>query len=241
MMTVTTALFSPDESHRVPERSRVYSPEWVDKLARGVRRFSDEGVRFVCLTHYAQDEFKEDVEAVPFLEDTREVMCLTEVFRPDLGIDRGMFIALDSIILGNLSDLFSYRGDFALPRLEFHGKSMFYNPVCLYHGPAATVLWENRDAAKASKYHWDDFGPSEQLYWAGEYPGKIDDIHELYRGQIASYSWLIPDDRPPRRKGRGDSPYGTEEELAQSVRVAYFYGALKPHNASKNWVTDQWK
>ncbi|MDB4312121.1 hypothetical protein N9937_01695, partial [bacterium] len=117
-------------------------------------------------------------------------------------------------------------------------KFMFYNPVCLYRGPATAHLWENRANAWREEYTWPEFGPSEQMYWAGEYAGEIDDIHELYRGQVINYPWLIGPERP--RKGRGDKPYGTRKELEENVRIVYYHGDYKPHNQGESWITEHW-
>ncbi len=239
MLTVTTVLFDPNAESIIPERSRVYSPHWVDKLYRGCARNLTVPFRFLCLTHYPRSAFAHpEIEVAPFLEDTRQVMCLTEVFRPDLGIDRGFFIALDTVILRNIDHMTEYRGDFALPKLTgpSEGYRIFYNPVALYHQPAVEHLWTERHRAHACyKNKMWEFGASEMRYWARGYRGEIDNVHKLWSLHVTSYQWWTPG-----KNGRGDTQEASPEEVAETARIIYFFGEEKPHNTTLQVAREHW-
>jgi len=235
-LTITTALFEPVAASIVPQRSRVYSPAWVDILYRMCRRNITQDFDLVCLTHYNQLAFDEPVVAVPFVEDTRQMMCLTEVFRPDLKIDRGLFIALDTVIMRNIDHLIAYDGPLAMPRFKQPGSQLYYNPVCFYQGEAAVPLWHNRDTAQHGNNSMTEFGVSEMLYWCNSYDGPIDDVHELWPLQVASYQWLTAG-----LNDRGDISPAAPDEVAEHARIVYFFGEEKPHNTTLSQVQDHWR
>ena len=228
MITITCGLFDAGPESKIRPPSRVYTPEWVDILYRMVQRNLTIPFRFVCLTHYPQEAFKEHVVAVPFLEDIREVMCLTEAFRPDLEIERGMWFGLDTVIRGNIDDLASWDGDFALGRQpgppDYDGTAMIWaNPICLYDGKAVAHLWENRADAATDPWivqYSGAFGLAEQFYWGRHYQGQISDYYTLFPGQIVS--------------NRNWKPQ------MEDTRIVYFYGKEKPQNTNLPGVTEHW-
>ena len=238
MLTITCVLFDPAAGSRLPERSRVYSPEWVDTLWRMLDRNLLTEWRMVCLTHYPQSAFCEGVVAVPFLEDTREVWCINEVFRPDLGAERGMFLALDTVIVKNIDHMAEYSGLMALPRYHAGAKLKYTNPMALYSKEAADLLWNQaREAYRDPWVMMREFGPSEMRFWARYAPKDTEDIHALWPRQLAPYQ-LLRDGPVERMEVRPAPP----DEMLKSVRIISFgFSEEKPHNTTIGIAKEHWK
>jgi hypothetical protein len=108
MITVATVYY---ENGNVPSFSRCYTPEWVDKLYRGIQRWYDEPFRFICLTDKTY-KFEENIEQEQLLTTQWDTAC-----KQLYGVagDRLCLLGLDTIITGDLHDLFNYRGDLCVP------------------------------------------------------------------------------------------------------------------------------
>ena len=113
MMTVATVYY---QGVNVPSFSRCYTPQWVDRLYRGVARHAPEPFRFVCLTDdkYA---FAEPIEQQPLLTRAWSLAC-KQLY--GIEADRLLLCGLDTVIVGDLTDLWAYRGDLAVPRDPYH-------------------------------------------------------------------------------------------------------------------------
>lgn len=77
-----------------------YDPSWVDKLYRGIKRNTKHPFQLKVITTFAQEDFKEDVIAIPYL-DERNIgnwIGITEVFRPDIGDNPRIVMGLDTVI-----------------------------------------------------------------------------------------------------------------------------------------------
>lgn len=109
MITVATVYY---ESLDVPDFSRCYSPEWVDKLYRGVARNLTQPFRFVALTD-RQYGFAEPIEQQKLL-DTRWTTACIQLY--GIEADRLLLLGLDTIITGNLDAIIAYEGPLAVPR-----------------------------------------------------------------------------------------------------------------------------
>ena len=101
------------EGPRVPSFSKCYTPEWVDKLYRGVQRNYSKPFRFVCLVDKDGYKFEENIETERLWTTEWSKAC-TQLY--GIVADRLVLFGLDTIITGNLDDIFSYSGDLAVPR-----------------------------------------------------------------------------------------------------------------------------
>lgn len=229
---------------QIHKLSGCYDPTWADKLYRGIRRNTTRDFRLVCLTHYQQSDFKEPVEAVPFLYDCRTWMCLLEGFRPELDLGRGFMIGLDTIICGSLDEIFAYDGNFAAinaPRRKVKGE--LSNGVWAWDhaGDQARHIWslidseEKRRAAgrvyslagklddkgvppnPLNKDNPSRFWPSEQIFVQENWLRQPDLLDEMYPNQILSYKWDLVRRRSLQLLRNG------------SGRLVYFQGITKPH------------
>ena len=104
-VTVACVLYQGQD---VPAHSLgIFTPEWVDRLYRGIKRNTTRPFRFVCFVD-REYEFKEPIESIPLKLPYRNMFSLLEPFSEDLG--QVLFMGLDTIITGNIDHLMDYRG-----------------------------------------------------------------------------------------------------------------------------------
>jgi hypothetical protein len=204
-----------------------YTAEWADKLYRGCKRNLTEEFRFVCITDHEQEEFKEPIEAVPFLhqEHVGTWMCINEIFRPDLEIEHGLFMGLDTVICKNIDALANYQGRFCMvkhPRFD----NRLMNAITLFRGFDCAWMWERyiKDPQKAVEEsktrHWASKQGSEMLWWEKLNP-YCDTVDRVAPGfEIHSYKM--------------------EKNRLPDSHVIYWHGKLKPHNCKEDEVTKNW-
>jgi hypothetical protein len=162
MITVACVYYEAHDG--VPSWARCYSPEWVDKLYRGVARNYSKPFRFVCLADNLYN-FKESIE-IQSLDTTN--WCTACLQLHAIEADRLVQIGLDSVITGSLDELFAYEGALAVPR----------DPYRPQHACNGVVLEPTRkDIAlitNSSDMHALDLFPHD---W----------IDDLYPKQVVSY------------------------------------------------------
>lgn len=238
MFTVTCVLFDPLPTSKIPDRSKVYSPQWVDIMWRMLDRNLTREWRLVCLTHYPKEAFHEDVVVVQFLEDSRDVWCINEVLRPDLEVEQAMFVGLDTVIVRNIDFIADWRGDFAMPRFQKQGAGLKWeNPIILYSGKGGAEMWHGRHRGLEDSWVvMQEFGPSEMRYWSKFAPEDTADIHAMWPGKIVPYDAMR--EGPMIRK---DKRPGTTEELHLSAKIIYFYGVGKPHTTDLEIAKEHWR
>lgn len=165
MLNVTCVLFQPCDG--ISAFSRVYDASWADKLYRGVARNYAGAFQFFCYCD-APYAFEEPIHRVQ-LDTTLPgyFKCLD----PLRHRGRCLFMGLDTVITGDLSDLASFDGDLALIRDPNTGKGA--NGVVLHNKPVHHGYVEGIGKHQ-NEMNWLNAKPHE----------KIDD---LYPGQVASY------------------------------------------------------
>ena len=173
MITVATVLYKA--TSQTPPWSRCYSEAWVDRLYRGVARNYQNEFKFVCLTdkHY---EFSEDIQIQP-LQHTRWATACLQLHA--VKADRLVLMGLDTIIVGDLTELFAYRGALAIPRDPYRPQ----NPC------NAVVLSTTREDIAESNAT-SDMNALE--LFEHEY------LDDLFPGQVLSYKAHV-------RDGNGDA------------------------------------
>lgn len=161
MLTVGTLLFQWNDS--VPDFARCYTPEWVDKLYRGILFHYTKPFRFVCLVDKEYD-FQENIE-MEMLQSKRWGVCDTQMY----GIkgDRLALFGLDTIITGSLDSIFAYDGPLAVPRDP-------YNPMSPCNG---VVLCPSRPEISAQGGN----GMAVLRHFDHEY------LDDLFPGLLKSY------------------------------------------------------
>ena len=92
-----------------------FDATWVRALEAGVRAHLPplyrlpEPIRFVCLS-----DVEVPCEHIPLLHDWLRWWPKIELFRPGLFTDRVLYLDLDTLVVGDLSDVCNYRGPFAM-------------------------------------------------------------------------------------------------------------------------------
>ena len=157
MITVATVYH---ENPAVPEFSRCYTPEWVDKLYRGVLRHYKKDFRFVCLTD-REYKFEERIEQQPLWTTKWEAAC-QQLYGVEA--ERLVLLGLDTVITGNLHEIFHYRGPLAVPRDPYHperpcnGVVLCPTRLDLAHSPVQNDM---RVLDKYDKEWLDDLFPGQ--------------------------------------------------------------------------------
>ncbi len=146
-----------------------YGPEYVNRLHRGLRRYTHESVRFVCFTDDASgiddgiEVFPLPLESIPGTDDLR--WRKLGVFRRDLfGLQgRALFLDLDTVIVGSLSPLLADNGCMS----ALHEMTLF---------PRSTLMQLRRRILKPRRYRWsnEECNTSAFAFNIGQYSDLLD-------------------------------------------------------------------
>ena len=110
-MDIVCILFNGKEKHLPSYSANAgYSPEWVDKLARAIKRNTTKSHKLICLTD-REYQFNETVTQVALDCEDLGWACVMEAFRPGLGKGRRFIIGLDTLITANIDELLNWRGE----------------------------------------------------------------------------------------------------------------------------------
>ncbi len=150
-----------------------YSPLWVDRLYRGLKRNTVYPLRMVCLTdrEYWFDE--------PIIQQRLTHTRWQDVLLQAYGVEgeRLAFMGLDTIITGNLDALFGYEGPLAVPIDPYRPGHACSGFVLCPPRPDLAVLTGNDMLALDTVPH--------------------DWLDDLYPGQVLSYKGQCLEGRPP--------------------------------------------
>lgn len=196
--------------------------EYVRKLFDGVRRHMPKGVDYRCVC-FTDDPGTLPIGVIrkPVLPNIGGWWNKLQAFAPDAFDegDRVLLFDLDTIILGDLSDIASYSGPMA----------MLTDPFFPEHLGSAAMAWEagtQDDIWNA----WDaggrpSFDPRGDQFWIESMRPKADRLQTLYPRQFVSFKvdcWRqggIPDD----------------------ARVLLFHGHPRPHECRATFVENLWR
>lgn len=180
--------------------------EYVANLFRGIARHMPEEWRGVCLT--------DDPGCVPYGVEAAEVpggligwWSKMALFRPGMfrSGERVVYFDLDTVIVGDLSDLASYRGRFAM--LRDVASSPYGSGIMAFEAGACNRIWTEWEAKGRPR---DRFGDQK---WIGYIEPDCDGLNHLYPGQLASFKLDV------MRLGG----------VSDDTRAVYFHGSPRPH------------
>jgi glycosyltransferase involved in cell wall biosynthesis/uncharacterized Rossmann fold enzyme len=202
-----------------------YGSEYVNILRDMIQRNMPAGTffRFVCITDDIQG-LADGTEVIPLPDDLETWWGKLYMFKRGLFRDgeRLIFMDLDTVIIGGLHEIVSYKGQFATLR-------DFYHPQRL--GPAI-IAWEAGEFAASIWEEWVAQGkprnPMGDLWWLnnleqGRFPKKVDILQEQFPGKFVSFKAHC-DPYPPT-----------------GASVVCFHGQPKPENCATEWVSSVWK
>ena len=194
--------------------------EYANKLSRAVRRNLSLPYRFICFT---DDDagLLPDIVARPLPHPGLiGLMNKLALFNPtafEFG-ERILWLDLDTIISGNIDEIASYAGKFAMIEdLYFPGRIA-----------SGVMAWQAGVEWKSGAPIWESYADAgypnieggDQV-WIEACRPRVDILQDLYPGQIASY------------KASGC-------QLAPQTRIVCFHGHPRPHHISAGWVPSLW-
>ena len=154
-----------------------YSPEWVYALKRGLNRHLPEPFRFVCLTDMAGIP---PVWAVSLVHGWRGWFSKLELFRPGLFEGPVLYIDLDTLPVGDLTELASYRGPFGM-------LSDFYQPRMAASGVMAWTPGPHTEAIYHAFTKVTKRPAGRSDYWYAKNAPVPERLQTLYPGQLVSF------------------------------------------------------
>lgn len=214
MLTVACTYY---EGKDVPGHSKgVFTPEWADKLYRGVRRNYSGEMRFVCLTDEPRSSFSEPVETLGFKTYRDNHWCVIECLR--VTGNPVLFMGLDTVITGPIDEIVNFKTNFAMIR-DPYLKDKLCSGVMMWND--VTHLYDKFLEEQNKREFYLGRHPSDQV-WLRE-QGKPDDLDAAFPGQIRSYkAHILPN-------GIGDA------------RIVYFHGRKKPHEEDHELIRSHWQ
>ncbi len=193
----------------------VYTGEWVERLRRQVDRHLNPE-RFVCLSDVAQFG---PTEAVALKHEWQGWWSKVELFRRDVFEDGELvlYIDLDTLVVGDLSPLREYHGDFATLR-DFYTPSIAASGVMLWRAGMVPLY----EAALAEPIFPPPQHGRSDLWWNGHVMPD-DYLQELFPRMFGSYK------ADGLEEGPGD------------FSVCCFHGVPKNSDFPEgHWVTEAW-
>lgn len=170
MITVGTVFYQNDTG--MPPWGKCYTPEWVDKLYRGISRNYSKEFRFICLTD-KRYSFEEDITQLHLIRKNWKTDCLELHALPG---ERLVLMGLDTVITGDLTEIFAYQGELAVPRDPYLPQSPC-NGVVLQKGARNDITLSKASndmvALQDFEHEWlDDLFPGQILSYKVHVRGK---------------------------------------------------------------------
>lgn len=210
----------------IPHTVGVYTPEWVDKLYRGIKRNYSGHFNFICLTDQNY-KFKEDVQGIRLSKSVDQYgwMSLMDFYHPDICKGKRFTIGLDTIITGPLDELFSYNGDIGLVTDPYYPNNVC-NAVSISNDNFCQQfwdIWETKEEEIIRKCKLFE-APSEMIALNKYSPSVPDLLDKLYPNKILSYKVHLKQN----------------VNLLNESSLVYFHGNPKPHQLEDLWVKKYW-
>lgn len=191
-----------------------FSAEWVTALKAGLDLYLQD-FRFVCLT---DDPAVDPRWRVPLLHGFAGWWSKFELFRPGLFTGRVLYIDLDSIPVGDLSDLARYDGPFAMLS-DFYAPQNPASGVMAWTAGEGDALYERfvadpRGIMRRHRTRSDPFYASVL--------GDVARLQDYAPGQIVSL----------KAHARAGTPDG--------ARLVCFHGKPRPNDPAAGWAHVEW-
>lgn len=192
----------------------IYRPIHVRKLAASVRRFLP-GARFVCLS----DLEVKGVDVIPLSMPWRGWWAKLGLFQPGLFDGPVVYVDLDTLLVGDMSGVASYRGPMAMISTFQHPEVAQSGVMAWLPGPVADAIWKAFTADP--RRHMRRFrGDGEWLHH--HFGGDVDRLQDLFPGRIVSY----------KRQAKTGRPAG--------AAIVCAHGTPKPWDPAAGWMFREW-
>lgn len=211
----------------VPATGRCdYDAGYVDKLRKAVTRHLPTPHRFVCLTNI-------DVpcERIPLAHGWGHWWAKLELFRPDLDLGRVLYFDLDTVIVGELSEI---AGRQRLTLLaDFNKPEWMQSGVMMLPADARARVWDAWIADPAR--HMDVHGGNGDGGFLRSVYGVAETWQEVLPGRVVSFKRHIAQSHYPKK---WDQPASA---LPASARVVAFHGRPRPAEMPAGyWLREAW-
>lgn len=191
-------------------RGDKYGPEYVTALRKMVERWVLDA-EFYCLS-----DSPNDAPTIPLEDEYPGWWSKLEMFGPNVReLAPFLFVDLDTLILGNIDDIFSNCGE------DFWMLRDFNRP----DGGQSAQIWVTADVADEI---WDKWSSHRPEYWMSQYRGDQDFLETFnFKRFQDSFSGMMSYKVDKLEDGPGDA------------RIVHFHGKPKPMSASI-WASEMW-
>lgn len=225
MIDIVTVLFDGTDLGLPSYSARAgYNAVWADKLFRGIKRNYSGDFRFICLVDKDYN-FSENIEAIRFDEKAPGWGCIMEAFRPDLGENKRIILGLDTVITGNLDEIFNFDRGIGLPS-DPYSSNTICNAVGIFSIEWTRKIWKlwgQRQGYDAPHLLYG--GRVSEMAFLRHFAGGAIRLDHIFEDKIQSYKvhWTANDD-----------------EKRSKARIVYFHGIPKPPSIDakilEHWV-----
>ena len=203
-----------------------YSSEYVNKLFRGISRNTSKEFLFTCYTDNSDGiSTPISVKVLPFYTgDWHSKIGLynEKLYNPE---DQIFYFDLDTVITGNLDEIFEYRGDFIILR-DFYRANGYGSGLMSWRPTAVNHMWKN--------FHGGKCRNGDQGWCEEQYPG-ADIWQEEFPEKVISYKVHIKD------CGKIRNPNFTNNSgTLESSSIVCFHGKPLPHEVKEPWMLENW-
>ena len=223
MLDIVCILFDPNNKGLPDYSARAgYSAEWVDKLARAIRRNTTLDHQIICLVDQDYD-FQEPVEKIPLITKETGWGCVMETFRPEIGTDQRFVIGLDTIITGDLNQILSWRGQCGLLTDPYHRETLC-NGVGSFHPDFCEWIWK-------AWQRRNEYG--ERIFYNGR-------VSEMAFLRLLAADAVRLDELFPAEIQSYKVEWRKTPAMREQAKIVYFHGNPKPPNIEpellQHWI-----
>lgn len=196
---------------------------YVNTLLAMVQRNMDEPFKFKCLTDDASG-LDSGIGIIPLPDNLPTWWGKLYLFKPGLfgHGERIIFLDLDTLIVGKLTDLCAYRGPFAT-LIDFYWPHLVGPAVMAWTPSGYTdAIWTDWEAAGRPTHKNGDWWWLNS-FQEGKFAARCDKLQLLYPEHFLS--WKV-------HCREGVNPNG---------KVICFHGPQKPHNVDHPYIRETWK
>jgi hypothetical protein len=198
----------------------IYTPEWVRKLHKGLQKHTMLPFRFRCLTDWPDETALPEPWVVPLAHHWPKWWSKMELFRPGVFEGPVLYLDLDTLVVGDWTDLGAHRTSFAMIS-DFYQHDLYESGVMAWEpSPSTAQLYEGfeREAGNnMATYRMDGRYIRENIR---ERPERL---NRTFEGQVVSL----------KVHARVRPPHG--------ARLVCAHGKPKFHDPAAGWAHEEWR
>jgi len=221
-MNYIAVLFKPPKGFR--DFGACYSPEWANKLFRNLNKWSPNST-LTIITDF-EDGFIPEIKTAPFIFKDSGWAKMMEMYRPELVGERSILIGLDTLFVGDLSDIESFDNEIIVPKDPFHPEHLCNALVSVsnFYSKKLWDSWLKTREKDLNNKKYEISGQWSEMEWLRDNVKDASYWEDLAPNQIVSYKAHCKNGEPDEK-----------------AKIVYFHGYPKQHNlSSKGWVLKNW-